>query len=96
MRGGGHIYAAGLGVGAATAILVYKVARVARAKPYIWRLEGSAGEALDDIAPGRPGYVVVEGEYWKAESGEEIKKGEKVVVEGREGSVLKVRKAPRS
>ena len=90
-----YIYAVGLGAGAATAVLVYKVVRAARAKPYIWRLEGSVGEALDDIAPGRPGYVMVEGEYWKAESGEEIKKGEKVVVEGKEGSVLRVRRIPR-
>jgi membrane-bound serine protease (ClpP class) len=91
-----YIYAMGLGAGVATAVLVYKVVRVARAKPYIWRLEGNVGEALDDIAPGKPGYVVVEGEYWKAESVEEIRKGEKVVVEGREGSVLRVRKAPKS
>jgi membrane-bound ClpP family serine protease len=35
------------------------------------------------------------GGHWKAESVEEIKRGEKVV-EGREGSVLRVRKAPKS
>jgi membrane-bound serine protease (ClpP class) len=91
-----YIYALGIGAGVATAFLVYKVLQVRRTKPRIWRLEGSLGEAIDDIGPGKPGYVIVEGEYWKAVSEDEIKKGEKVVVIGKEDHVIKVRRAPRS
>jgi len=88
-----YIYALGLGAGAATAFLVYKVVKVGRAKPYLWRIEGLVGEALDDIGPGRQGYVIVEGEYWKAVSDEEIRKGDKIVVVKKEDHILRVKKA---
>lgn len=88
-----YIYALGLGVGALTAFVVYKVLQVRRVKPYIWRLEGSIGEAIDDIGPGKQGYVIVEGEYWKATSDEEIKKGDKIVVVKKEDHILRVKKA---
>lgn len=87
-----YIYAIGIFFGAATAFVSYKILKVRKMKPFIWRIEGSIGEALDDIGPGKPGFVIVEGEYWKAESDETIGKGEKVVVIGKSGSMLRVKK----
>lgn len=37
---------------------------------------GRKVEVTDDIAPGNPGRVFFEGEYWTAESGEHLKEGE--------------------
>ncbi len=88
------LYIIGLGAGGLTAFVVYKVLKVSRAKPYIWKLEGAIGEALDDIKPEKPGFIIIEGEYWKATSEEEIRKGDKVIVIGKEDHTLKIRKAP--
>ncbi|MEL9991801.1 MAG: nodulation protein NfeD [Thermoproteus sp.] len=43
-------------------------------------LKGLEGVAVDDIGPNKPGYVVVLGEYWKAISKTEVKKGCRVRV----------------
>ncbi len=72
--------AVGLGLGGFTAFTVYKVVRVRRAKPKIFTLEGKVGRAADRIEPGKYGYVVVEGEYWKATSDEHIEPGDEVAV----------------
>jgi len=86
-------YAVGLTIGGFTAFAVYKVLKARRLKPKLWSLEGAEGRALDDIEPGGEGYVLIEGEYWKATSDEPIRKGERVVVVGKEGRLLKVRRA---
>jgi len=88
-----YVYALGIGAGALTAFVVYKILQVRKVKPYIWRLEGSIGEAIEDLKPGTPGYVIVEGEYWKAVSDEEIKKGEQVIILGKEDHIVRVKKA---
>ncbi len=86
-------YAVGLTIGGFTAFAVYKVLKARRMKPRLWSLEGVEGVAVDDIEPGGEGFVLVEGEYWKATSDERIRKGERVVVVGKEGRILKVRRA---
>jgi len=86
----------GLFLGGITAVIVYKVIKVKRKKPQLWVLEGKIGRALDPIGPGRQGFIMVEGEYWLAESNEEIKPNEYVVILGKKGSVLIVRKATSS
>lgn len=73
-------------------IVMFKVIKVRRKKPYEFLPVGKAGRAVDDLGPGRTGFVVVEGEYWRASSDEEIPKGSEVVVVGIEGSVLKVKR----
>jgi membrane-bound serine protease (ClpP class) len=55
-------------------------------------LIGEEGEAYTDFVEGK-GKVFIHGEIWNAEAEEEIKKGQKVVVEGVKGMILKVRKA---
>lgn len=73
-------------------ILMFKVIKVRRKKPYEFLPTGKVGRALDDLGPGKTGFVMVEGEYWKATSDEEIPKGSEVVVVGVEGVVLRVKK----
>ena len=50
------------------------------------------GHALDDIAPGKEGFIMVNGEYWKAISDEFIPKGSKVKVIKMSGSKVVVKK----
>lgn len=53
-------------------------------------LAGAVGVALTDLKP--EGFLLIEGERWKAESEEPVEAGEKVQVVGMEGLKLKVRK----
>jgi membrane-bound serine protease (ClpP class) len=86
------VYAIGLTVGGFTAFSVYKIVKARKAPPKLWKLEGSEGVALDDIKRGGEGFILIEGEYWKAVALEDIKKGDRVVVVGKEGPLLKVKK----
>ncbi len=83
----------GVVLGIFMGIVLYKVLKVKLQPPKLKTLPlGTIGKAIDDIPPGGQGFVLIEGEYWKATSDEEIKKGDKVVVIGKEGPILKVRK----
>lgn len=83
----------GIGLGAFTGFILYKIIKVKKQPPKLTTVpEGSVGKAIDNIGPNNPGFVIVEGEYWKAISDEEIHKGDKIVVIGKEGPLLKVRK----
>ena len=53
---------------------------------------GKVGKALEDLLPGKEGYILVEGERWLAISDEPINEGERVVVIGIEGLKLRVKK----
>ena len=52
---------------------------------------GETAEALDRL--DREGYVLFQGEYWRAEAEEPVEKGERVVILAKEGERLKVRRA---
>ncbi|MCE4614779.1 MAG: nodulation protein NfeD [Desulfurococcales archaeon] len=86
------IYALGIGIGAFFAFIIYKIVRIRRKPSFEWKLEGGIGKAVTDLEPGKEGFVLIEGEYWKATSSESIRKGEEVVVIGRKGLVLIVRR----
>lgn len=73
-------------------ILMFKVIKAKRKKPYEFLPTGKVGKAVDDLSPGKPGFVIVEGEYWKAVSDEEIPKGSEIVVVSVEGAILRVKK----
>lgn len=73
-------------------ILMFKVLKIRKKKPYEFLPTGKVGKAVDDISPEKTGFVLVEGEYWKAVSDEEIPRGSEVVVVGVEGTVLRVKK----
>ncbi len=89
------IYAAyGVGgvLGVFTGLAIYKVVQAKRRKPFSWNIIGKTGKALDNIGPGKEGFVLIDGEYWRAISQEEIREGERVVVKAKEGPVLIVEK----
>ncbi|MEM0014293.1 MAG: NfeD family protein [Zestosphaera sp.] len=86
------IVSTSLVLGSFFGIVLFKVIRVRRKRPYEFLPVGKVGRALDDLRPGGTGFVVVEGEYWRATSDDEIPKGSEVIVVGLEGSTLKVKK----
>lgn len=53
---------------------------------------GKVGKAVEDIPQNSEGYVIVEGEMWKAIAEEPVVEGEKVIVIGMEGLKLRVKK----
>ncbi len=53
-------------------------------------LVARSGEAASDLAP--EGWVLVQGERWRARAAERVAAGERVVVEGVDGLTLRVRK----
>ncbi len=85
------VYTIGLAFGGFTAFAVFKIMKARKAPPKLWALEGVEGIAIDDIDAGKEGFVIVEGEYWKAVAVEPVRKGEKVVIVGKEGPNLKVK-----
>jgi membrane-bound serine protease (ClpP class) len=73
------------------ALIIYKVWKVKKRKPQQFVFMSQEGIALDPISGSITGFVIVGGEYWKAKSRkEEINKGDKVKVVGKEASMLVV------
>ncbi|WP_148679143.1 NfeD family protein [Aeropyrum pernix] len=89
-------YALGATMGGLTAFVVYKVVKAKRAPQTLWKLKGAVGEAVDDIPEGGTGFILVEGEYWKAKAITPVARGDKVVVVDKEGPYLVVKKAEES
>jgi len=89
------LYATGAVLGAFTGFVVYKVMKVRKRKPDTWTIVNALGRATEEIRRGGEGFVFVEGEYWKARSLDDLKPGDPIIVVGKEGPVLLVRKARR-
>jgi len=51
---------------------------------------GENAEAIERL--DREGYVLFQGEYWQAEAEETVERGEKVVITGKDGARLKVKR----
>ncbi len=66
------------------------IARVMRRRPAVSPSPvGKLGRAVDEIRPDKPGFVVIEGEYWLARSEKGVvKPGERVRVVGKDEHVL--------
>jgi membrane-bound serine protease (ClpP class) len=79
---------------AAIVLLLRAVIRAQRRQAFSGKesLPGKRGVALTAINPS--GTVLFEGERWQAESSEPLEAGEKVLVTGMEGLVLRVKKWP--
>lgn len=71
-------------------ILVYKVAKVTRKKRVLQPYPTGEGRAVDELGPGKEGFVVVGGEYWHARSAVSVAAGERIRVVRGEGRVLVV------
>lgn len=74
-------------------LVLFKIVEAKKQKAVEFTPRGKAGRAVDDIYPGGIGFVVVEGEYWRATSREYIEKNTEVIVEEvDERGILVVRK----
>lgn len=58
----------------------------------LYGYEGLKGEAVEDIVPGKDGFVIVNGEYWRAVSDEPLRRGDRIVVVRRDGLKLYVKR----
>ncbi|MCE4600597.1 MAG: nodulation protein NfeD [Desulfurococcales archaeon] len=91
------VYAIGASFAVITAFTVYKILQVRRRKPIVWSIIGETGKAIDRITPEEPGFVLVDGEYWKAVSRDQvIEPGDTVRVIAKDGPLLIVEKAESS
>jgi membrane-bound serine protease (ClpP class) len=86
------LYLLGATGGLITAFIVYKFVQIRKKKPVVWTVIGAHVKALDDIPANGEGFVQVEGEYWKARALEDISRGDRIVVVGKDGPVLIVKK----
>ncbi|MEM1698536.1 MAG: NfeD family protein [Sulfolobales archaeon] len=82
----------GVGLGSLTAFVLYKVLQAKRRRVVLFELRGKVGRAMDRIPAGGEGFIIVEGEYWKAYSDEEIEPNSLVIVVDRKENVLIVKK----
>lgn len=71
-------------------LITYKAWKAKTKKPVQFLFQSEEGTALDPISAGRPGFVSVGGEYWRAKTqdGVEVAKGQKVKVIGKEADLL--------
>ena len=72
------------------AIALYKVAQARFAPMQNDRFAGEVAEAIDRLDP--EGYVLFQGEYWRAKSEETVEKGETVVILAKVGPLLQVKR----
>jgi membrane-bound serine protease (ClpP class) len=72
------------------AFATFKVAKARFAPIVSGRMIGEEAEAIDRLDP--EGYVIFQGEYWRAKAEETVEKGEKVVIVTKDGARLQVRR----
>jgi membrane-bound serine protease (ClpP class) len=80
--------------GALFAFVAYKVLEARRRKPYQGELAGGAATSLQDMKPGEEGFVLLDGETWKARALTGVRKGARVRVVSKDGPVLLVEPEP--
>jgi len=72
--------------------IIYKILKIWGKKPEIGLLIGEESEAYENIKAGKDGKILFRGELWNAIAEEDVKKGEKLVITGKDGYRLIVRK----
>ncbi|MEM4475196.1 MAG: NfeD family protein, partial [Fervidicoccaceae archaeon] len=87
-------YASGGLLGPLTGFAIYKIIQVRKKKPFeYWTVEGKTGRALDNFDENTEGFVIIEGEYWRAISrGGPVTAGDLVRVLEKRGPLLVVEK----
>ena len=73
------------------AFLLYKVIKVRKKKVAVGTFAGEYAKTIDRIEPNKPGYVRFKGEYWQAVSDKTIEPNTKVIIVGKEETILKVK-----
>lgn len=82
------ILAVAITLGGFTLLLVYKIFRAKRKKPFIKEVIGSEVESIEDIEDGKMGFVRFKGEYWQARAEGNIKAETKALVIKKDGPRL--------
>jgi membrane-bound serine protease (ClpP class) len=82
------VLAVAITLGGFTLLLVYKIFRAKRKKPFIKEVIGSEVEAIEDIEDGKIGFVRFKGEYWQARADGNIKAETKALVIEKDGPRL--------
>ncbi|MDD4163071.1 MAG: nodulation protein NfeD [Methanothrix sp.] len=77
-------------LGVFLAFAIYKIARARFAPPVLGHVIGEEAQAIDRL--DREGYVLFQGEYWRAEAEDTVEKGEMVIITGKDGPRLKVKR----
>jgi membrane-bound serine protease (ClpP class) len=77
-------------LGAFLAFAIYKVAQARFALPMLGHIVGEEAQAIDRL--DREGYVLFQGEYWRAEAEDTVEKDEMVVITGKDGASLRVKR----
>jgi len=72
------------------AFAIYKIAKARFSPPTLGRLVGEQAIAIERL--DQEGYVIFQGEYWKARAQEPVEKGEQVIILAKEGEQLMVKK----
>ncbi len=77
-------------------IIFYKVFKLPRRRTSVGEVVGEVGRAIDDLGPGREGYVQTRGEYWRARANTHVGAGQRVRIVAKEGAVLFVEPAEKA
>jgi len=84
----------GIGAGSIGAFIAVQIIRIMKTRHRFFDMIGKEGVAKDEIGPDKEGYVMIEGELWRAVSDKDlIKPGEKIIVIDKRDFLLIVRKA---
>jgi membrane-bound serine protease (ClpP class) len=83
----------GIGAGSIGAFIAVQIIRIMKTRHRFFDMIGKEGVAKDEIGPDKEGYVMIEGELWRAVSDKDlIKPGEKIIVIDKRDFLLIVRK----
>ncbi|NLF89165.1 hypothetical protein GX563_10140 [Candidatus Bathyarchaeota archaeon] len=69
-------------------IILYKLHESAKQKSTMLQFVGQIAVAVDEIGPGKLGFVLLQGEHWKAISHQAIASKQRVRIVSREGLTL--------
>lgn len=69
---------------------LWKVQAVRQQKPLFAGMEGREATVTEPLGPGKEGFVTFEGERWQARSDWAVEPGQRVVIRGKDGPVLRV------
>jgi membrane-bound serine protease (ClpP class) len=70
------------------AFLLYKILQIRKKKTIIGTFIGEKAKTIDRITPNNPGYVRFKGEYWQARSDNIIEPNTKVIIVGKDETIL--------
>jgi membrane-bound serine protease (ClpP class) len=69
-------------------LIIYKLHESAKQKSTALQFAGQIAVAVDEIGPGKLGFVLFQGEHWKATAHQTIAPKQKVRIVSREGLTL--------